>query len=305
VEQSHPRRTASTDRRPLGWRLRKALLTGAAVIATAIGALGCVKPATRPVIAVPAARPEGDGRPLRLLPPFELATPEDAIVRITGEVTCTGTLIADDRVLTAHHCISARDAAGRALDHDKEPQEITVELGGDYLPWGEVTVRAIVAPDCGYASGDGDIAILVLSRHLIGIPTTTVRLEAEPQRNEELRILGFGRCALSPDGIHRALRSTNPIQSIASGHIVSTASICPGDSGGPVYSIQGDLVGVVSASVMDGDDTTEGLSIFTRVDVWPQLFSAAHEISNGASPSELPPYRDCHDPSRPRPRSRP
>jgi hypothetical protein len=304
VEQ-HSRRTKTSARRPLGARLLGALLVGVAALASSMGATGCTKPAHRPVVVVPAGRSAVDERPLRLLPPFELATTDDAIVRITGDVTCTGTLIADDRVLTAHHCISARDAAGRALDHDKEPDEITIELGGDYLPWGEVTVRAIVAPDCGYKSGDGDIAILVLSRHLIGIPTASVRLEAEPERKEELRVLGFGRCALSSDGIHRVARTSNPIQSVEAGHIVTTASICPGDSGGPVYSNKGDIVGVVSASVMDGDAATEGLSIFTRVDIWPQLFSAAHEISNGASPSELPPYRDCRVPTRPRPRPRP
>jgi len=290
VEQPHPRRT-------------RAFATAALVALTAtLGVTGCVSHAHRSILATPAARPEGDGRPLRLLPPFELATPEDAIVRITGDVTCSGTLIADDRVLTAHHCVAARDASGRALDHDKEPREISVELGGDYLPWSEVPVRAIIAPDCGYGSGDGDIAILVLSRHLIGMPTAPVRLESEPQLKEDLRVLGFGRCALSRDGIHRVPRTSNPIQSIESGHIATTAAICPGDSGGPVYSIKGDIVGVVSASVMDGDDSTMGLSIFTRVDRWSQLFAAAHEISNGASSSELPPYRDCRASSHPRPR---
>ena len=69
--------------------------------------------------------------------------------------------------------------------------------------------------------------------------------------------------------------------------------ICPGDSGGPVYSSRGDLIGVISASVMRGDAKTQDRTLFTRVDVWPQLFSAAHEISLGASPSELPPYGDC------------
>jgi hypothetical protein len=260
------------------------------------GASACAPPTQRAVIAVPAARLDADGRQLRLLPPFELATPEDAIVRITGDVTCTGTLIADDRVLTAHHCVVARDAAGHALDHDKRPQELTIELGGDYLPWGEAAVRAIIAPDCGYASGDGDIAILVLSRHLIGVATVPIRLENEPRKSEELRVYGFGRCALSRDAIHRVPRTSSPVQGIEPGHLVATAAICPGDSGGPVYGEKGEIIGVVSASVMDGDETTPGLSYFTRVDVWPQLFSAAHEIANGASPGELPPYGDCRAP---------
>ena len=273
----------------------KATLLGLAAVAIS-GASACAAPTQRAVIAIPAARPDGDGRQFRLLPPFELATPEDAIVRITGDVTCTGTLIADDRVLTAHHCVVARDEAGHPLDHDKRPQELTIELGGDYLPWGEAPVRAIVAPDCGYASGDGDIAILVLSRHLIGVPTVPIRLEQEPRKGESLRVLGFGRCALSRDGIHRVTRTSSPLQALEPGHLVATAAICPGDSGGPVYGEKGEIIGVVSASVMDGDENTSGLSFFTRVDVWPQIFSAAHEIASGASPGELPPYGDCKAP---------
>lgn len=224
---------------------------------------------------------------------MELTSSRDAVVRIVGDVTCTGTLIADDRVLTAHHCVAARDRKGAVLVRNKAPSEITVELGGDYLPWGEVKVRAVVAPECGYASGDGDIAILVLTRHLIGMPTSVTRIETRPERKDVITLEGFGRCALSPDGIHRVSREAGAIENVAPGHFVAPASVCPGDSGGPVYSIRGDLIGVISASVMDGDEHTQGLSVFTRVDVWPQIFSAAQEVSLGASPGELPPFGDC------------
>ncbi len=280
----------------------------ASILATLVGcaltvSLGCVEPTQRAVIAVPAARTVGeDGRTLRLLPPFELVEQHDAVVRIVSDVTCTGTLIADDRVLTAHHCVAARDEHGRVVNANKAPEEIQIELGGDYLPWGEVRVRAIVAPDCGYASGDGDIAILVLSRHLVGMPIYAPRIESAPEKGDPMLIFGFGRCALSRSGIHRVLRDENDtirVADVSAGHFRAVASVCPGDSGGPVYSpLKGDLIGVVSASVMDGDERTKDDSIFTRVDVWPQIFSAAHEISLGASPSELPPYGDCRAPAR-------
>ncbi len=264
---------------------------------------GCAPPTQRAVIAVPAARRMGEGRPMRLLPPFELVERHDAVVRIVSDVTCTGTLIADDRVLTAHHSVAARDAKGRVLSRNKEPEELEIELGGDYLPWGEVKVRAVVTPDCGYASGDGDIAILVLSRHLIGMPISVPRIEAAPERGDPILLFGFGRCALSRDGIHRVLRDeddTIRIDAVSPGQFSAVASVCPGDSGGPICSaLRGDLIGVVSASVMDGDEHTKGDSLFTRVDQWPQIFSAAHEISLGASPSELPPYGACHAPARP------
>jgi V8-like Glu-specific endopeptidase len=281
-------------------------LSGCAVVATIAASLGCWKPTQRAVIAVPAARAQGEGRPLRLLPPFELASTRDAIVRIVGDggVSCTGTLIADDRVLTAHHCVSARDARGRVLEKDMAPRDVQIELGGDYLPWGEVTVRAIIAPQCGYRSGDGDIAILVLSRHLIGMPTSTARIESPPEVHDDLTVFGFGRCALSPDAIHRAWRDAGKVETVGTDAFSAKAAICPGDSGGPVYNSRSELIGVVSASVMHPDGQTMDTSIFTRVDKWRQLFSAAHEISLGASPSELPPYGECHAPA-PRTPARP
>lgn len=273
-----------------------------ALLTTLVALVGCWKPTQRAVIAVPAARQMAAGRPLQLLPPFELATPRDGIVRVVGDVTCTGTLIAEDRVLTAHHCVVARDAQGHTLGHNLPPSELEIELGGDHLSWGEVKVKAIVAPDCGYSMGDGDIAILVLTRHLIGMPISSARIEAAPEPKDGLSVFGFGRCALSHDPVHRSPRDAGTIESVTAGYFSAQASICPGDSGGPVFSSRGDLIGVVSASVMDGDERTQGNSMFTRVDVWPQLFSAAHEISLGASMGELPPYGDCraraHAPAR-------
>lgn len=279
----------------------RALASGCAV-ATLAASVGCWQPTQRAVSAVPAARRQDEGRPLRLLPPFELASPRDAIVRIVGAgtVTCTGTLIADDLVLTAHHCLSERDRKGRVQKRDMAPEDIQIELGGDDLPWGEANVRAIVAPQCGFVDGEGDVAILVLARHLVGMPTSSVRLESAPERGDDISVFGFGRCALSPDAIHRSVRDAGKIETVAPAQLFARASICPGDSGGPVYSSKGDLIGVVSASVMDGDDRTQGESIFTRIDAWRQLFAAAHEISLGASPSELPPYGECHAPA-PRP----
>lgn len=270
-------------------------LAGAAAAALALMSVtGCAKPITNAGLAIPAAKPGQEDRPVGLRPPFELATNEDAIVRIVTDVTCTGTLIAEDLVLTAHHCVAARDGSGRTLRRDQDPQNISVELGGDYLPWGEVTVRAVVSPDCGYSAGDGDIAILVLSRRLIGLPTLAPRLQAAPKQDEHVTPFGFGRCALSRDAIHLVPRPGGGIGTIAPAHFVATASICPGDSGGPARSdLGGDVVGVISSSVMDADENTTGPSYFTRLDVWPELFSAAREIAAGASPSELPPFRSC------------
>ncbi|HVK65765.1 MAG TPA: S1 family peptidase [Polyangium sp.] len=278
----------------LGARLSSGLPWATVFVSTSL-LVGCGQATKRP-IATPASQGQAEERPFVFQPPVDLDIENkvNAVVRIVGDVTCTGTLIAEDLVLTAHHCVSERDADGTVHNRDKDPESLTIELGGDDLPWGEVKVRAIVSPDCGYVSGEGDIAILVLSRKLVGVPTLSPRIEEAPTQNEAIYPIGFGRCALSRGPIHRIERVGGPIGKVRSGDFFAVASVCPGDSGGPAYSAsRQDVVGVVSASVMDGDDATAAPSIFVRLDAWRELFSAAKEIANGTSPSELPPFRSC------------
>ena len=241
----------------------------------------------------PAAKLDEDPllSPRFFSPPIALAVPEDAIVRIVGPVTtCSGTLVDEDLVLTAHHCVVKLGARGEFLSTTLDAADMHVELGGDYLPWATVGVKAIVAPPCGERGGRGDVAILVLSHKLIGITPYKARLDGPPRVGETLDPTGFGRCSMSPDGIHRAAREGGAVAWLASGTIGMTASVCPGDSGGPVLSRGShEIVGVVSLSAMDGDEHTRNASIMARVDSFRPLFGDARQIADGASPSELPP----------------
>lgn len=223
--------------------------------------------------------------------PPAIAEDDDYVVRIVvGSVTCSGALVQEDRVLTAHHCVAARDRDGNPLSRDVRPEEVRVELGGDYLPWGEVGVRAVLAPNCGYVSGEGDLALLVLERKLIGMATRAARLEAPPGKRDQIEPIGFGRCALSADGVHRKHRAGGTIEQVSEGRFRLSAAICPGDSGGPaVASEGGEILGVISASAMDGDERTLDRSEFVRVDRWRSLFAYAALVSSGTSPTELPP----------------
>lgn len=268
-----------------------------ALALTALTTTACFQPLQNGGLAMPAANksdnPDRD-------PDFSGAgrgfVAKEAIVRlVVADVACSGTLIGDDLVLTAHHCVSERDGNGRAMEEDVAPEAVTIELGGQHLAVGEVKVRAIVSPDCGYERGEGDIAILVLDRKLVGWPTMTPRLDGLPPVGERVYPWGYGRCALSRDPVH--LRPSGDgdgkIDSLYRGEFLGRAAICPGDSGGPALLINDEVVGVVSTSVMDHDERTSGLTHYTRLDVWRGLFAAAREISNGASTSELPPYRSC------------
>lgn len=227
--------------------------------------------------------------------PFALAVPEDAIVRVVGPtMTCTGTVVDDDLVLTAHHCLVERGPHGEFSTQLTDSDALRIELGGDYFAWGEVGVKHIVAPPCGEGGGAGDVAVLVLERKLIGLSTATPRLEAPPRVGEEASAVGFGRCALSGDAIRRKDREGGPVRALSAETLHMDAAICPGDSGGPVFA-KGtrEIIGVVSLSAMDHDERTRGHSVMARIDAYRLVFAHARMIADGAAPNELPPL-ECH-----------
>jgi hypothetical protein len=251
-----------------------------------------------PQVVVPAASESTAlGASRYFSPPiFPLAVPEDAVVRVVGpQTTCTGTLVDEDLVLTAHHCVVERGTRGEFTKRLVLPRSLRVELGGDYLAWGHVPVSHIVRPEdaagvpCGEQGGAGDLAILVLPRKLVGLGFITPRLDAPPPMGERLDPVGFGRCAMSGDAIKRQDRMGGTVVGLTPETFVMRASICPGDSGGPVLRGSRELVGVVSLSVMDGDESTRNVSVMARVDAFRGLFSNARQIADGVSESELPP----------------
>lgn len=265
-------------------------LTTLGILASCLGSTGCAVQKRSKVAVRPSADELAADERL-LTQPFALAVPEDAIVRVVGpNMTCTGTVIEDDLILTAHHCLVERGSRGEFSKKLLEPAQVRVELGGDYFAWGEVSARAIVAPPCGEAGGAGDVAVLVLSRKLVGLSTMAPRLEAPPKVGEEVHPVGFGRCGLSADAIRRKERSGGTIRALTGETMHLEASVCPGDSGGPVFAKGSrEIVGVVSLSAMDHDERTRGPSVMARIDSYRLVFAHARLIADGLPPNELPP----------------
>jgi len=276
--------------------VKRSLLTLAAlasVASLALASTGCaaLEGRSRSKFAVRPSADDFAADERLLTQPFARAVPEDAIVRVVGPATtCTGTVIEDDLILTAHHCLVERGPRGEFTKKLLDPAQVRIELGGGYFAWGEVSTRAIVAPPCGEGGGAGDVAVIVLTRKLVGLSTMTPRLDAPPRIGEELSPVGFGRCALSPDGIRRKERSGGSIRALSLETMHLDAAICPGDSGGPVFA-KGtrEVVGVVSLSAMDHDEKTSGPSVMARLDAYRLVFAHARLIADGSPPNELPP----------------
>jgi hypothetical protein len=276
-----------------------------------IGGLACLlligcSAARRPVPLVPAA---SEGAPIAepsLSPsrvdPDRYFVPEDAVVRLVGpQMTCTGTLVDEDLVLTAVHCLVVRGPHGEFTRDLVSVKDLRVELGGDFLPWGHVGVASIVPPlspedgkVCGERGGHDDVAILVLPRKLVGVGVMPPR-EGPPVMYESLNPIGFGRCALSAEGIRRQQRVGGTVAGVTAETFEMRAAICPGDSGGPVHARGSpQVVGIVSLSAMGADDQTKNMSVMVRVDAYRGLFDRARHIADGVPSSELPPVACAH-----------
>jgi len=262
----------------------------AAPVLAGCGNLIWTGPHVDPPVLPAASSSQGDDAELLLAPSLGLASPEDAVVRVVGpQMTCSGTLVAEDLVLTAHHCIVERRVHGEFTPDPLPAASLQVELGGDYLPWGNVGVRAVLAPPCGERGGRGDVAVLVLERKLVGVATMALR-DDPPRLGELVDPIGFGRCALSSQGIRRREREGGVVGAVLKATFEVEASVCPGDSGGPALDrATREVVGIVSLSAMDHDEATRGRSVFARVDGLAAVAAYARLVADGADPADLPP----------------
>ena len=209
-----------------------------------------------------------------------------ALVNDDGDPYCTGTLIRDDAILTAAHCLVADPDPAVTFANDAR------EIAGPPLV-SITSAEAHPSFDFDRAVSPGvseyfDIAVLILAEPVGGVAPArlpeVVDAEANLIPGDEVELVGYG--ARVDDG--SLSESGEKAQGVATIIAVGDNEVqismpgeqqsCNGDSGGPTYlDIPGAgtrLVAVISRSA-DNDAACDSGSVNTRVDAYLDFIDAA------------------------------
>ena len=172
--------------------------------------------------------------------------------RETAAAACTGSLVAEDWVLTAAHCVS--DSAGFRLAYvsahvGKDTNHITQSIEAD--DW-------FAHPDYDGQSYYNDVGLIHLSTTFDGVPLMPVDLDGlvPEESGESMRLVGFGATGDNDTAYTMKKRVADvPLEDYDKRLLLTydkpdQQNACHGDSGGPVLRLRDDG-GYATLGVMD------------------------------------------------------
>ncbi len=228
-----------------------------------------------------------------------------AVVMITSPAgACSGALVAPNLVLTARHCVSQNVTQGIGCDIFGQSQNGD-HVGNDYVP-STLKIRTGVNPGSAVAAGkqlfhpagknlcNNDVALILLDKNVAGITPLAIRLDWGPQIGELATAVGYGAINDIGQGSGKRRRRTNvPVISSGqdwnelngAGEVSVGQSVCTGDSGGPLISPKGAVMGVASRVSQCANPNAHAK--YARVDFQKSLIQQAFAAA-GATPKLEP-----------------